>query len=587
MVHNAGHSEKDIVMVASPETYIQDVLNTWQAPGAAVAVLQGDDVLVMEGFGWRNVAEKLPMTAQTRFAIASCTKAFTAMGVALLVDEGLLEWDKPVRDYMPDFRLKDDYATQHTTPRDLLSHRTGVPRHDLAWFGTDFSREQLIHNLRYLEPFTSFRGKYYYQNMMYMTAGYLCGYLTGQSWESFIQDRIFNVLGMHNSTFGPWLDGGQTAVPYRFRRKLQTVVEMAYYDASRARDYDPLGPAGGIYSTVEDLGLWLKVHLNHGYAGDVQLVSAHNLREMHAPQMIMPASGFNEELFGTTLNAYGMGWTIRPYKGFTLIQHNGAIDGFRALISVIPQPKLGIVALVNLDQKNVPEALTYGLIDHFLDVAGDDWQKRFFEIDSAILEAQDKGERGAIEDRVADASPTHDPMDYTGDYTAEGYADLRIKFENQVLHAWLAGEWNRLEHYHYDIFELYLELWDTYLKLSFVTDTTGSVDSVFVPIEPEVEPVVFKKKPITVDETSLDVLTGVYVMPIAGMDVTISLKQGDLYVTVSGQSTEQLLPHRQLNHTISFKVKDDANTLFEFAADGSHLQVKQGGMLFDAPRKLY
>ncbi|MCI0709539.1 MAG: beta-lactamase family protein, partial [Chloroflexi bacterium] len=354
-------------------------MEDWHAPGAAVAVLKSDEVAMMEGFGYRDVEQQLPVTPDTRFAIASCTKAFTAMGVALLVDDGLLEWDKSVRDYIPDFRMYDDYATQNLTVRDLLCHRSGIPRHDFAWMGTDFTREEIVHNLRYLKPFTSFRGKYYYQNIMYATAGYLCQVVSGQVWENFISERIFDVLGMENTNFSFIASDSihKTAFPYHFDVMQQQLVQLKHYAYRDGAEHEPTGPAGSIYSTIRDLTKWLKVHLR---VSEVSLVSESNLRQMHLPHTIIRAQEAKELLYQTDLLTYGLGWRIRPHRGYTLIQHGGAIDGFRSTVSFIPETKLGVIVLTNLQLRDTPDAITLELIDDILELDPNRWHQRLLEI---------------------------------------------------------------------------------------------------------------------------------------------------------------------------------------------------------------
>jgi CubicO group peptidase (beta-lactamase class C family) len=166
-----------------------------------VAVVVGDEVVLLKGYGFRDVEKKLPMTAETQMPIASVTKQFTVAALATLVRQGKLDWDKPVREYLPDFRMNNEYATSHLTPRDLVTHRSGLPRHDAIWYGTDLNREQIYHRLPFFEFSRDLRVRFQYNNLMFMTAGYLGGQIAKSSWEDLVKNALFTPLGMKRSNF--------------------------------------------------------------------------------------------------------------------------------------------------------------------------------------------------------------------------------------------------------------------------------------------------------------------------------------------------------------------------------------------------
>ncbi len=174
--------------------FVQTIIQKWKVPGAAIAIVKDNEVIFSEGIGLRDVEQGLAMTPQTLMPIASCTKAFTTAAMALLVDAGKLDWDTPVRHYLPTFKLYDMVATEHLTPRDLVTHRSGLPRHDLMWYENESTRQELFDRLRYLQPSKDIRTTFQYQNLMYMVAGYLVGEIAGQSWEDFVQQQIFDRL---------------------------------------------------------------------------------------------------------------------------------------------------------------------------------------------------------------------------------------------------------------------------------------------------------------------------------------------------------------------------------------------------------
>lgn len=566
--------------------YIQQAMESWQIPGAAVAVVRGDEVVHAAGYGVRNVETGDPVTLNTRFAIASMTKAFTSMGVALQVDQGRLSWDAPVRDYLPWFKMKDTYASQHISLRDMLSHRSGLPRHDLAWYRAPFTREELVRLIQHHEPNKTFREAWQYQNLMYVTAGYVTGLVSGMTWEEFVQQYIFDALGMTGSSFSAETvqQSDDYALPYRIVRERgepDRVEQMAFYDMP------VVGPAGSIHSNLNDLIHWLKVHLNEGRFGDTQFVSPGNLAEMHKPQMIMPVDGMHENLFGTTLQAYGMGWFVEPYKGYTVIHHGGNIDGFSLMLSFVPQAKVGSIILTNIDGRPLRDLLTYEIYDRLLDLPENDWNGKYHAIWSEMFKGMDQERDTTDAERVPDTQPSHPLSDYAGVYAADGYADFSVRVEEDSLQGWLAGQWWPLHHYHYDIFELDLSRFEMHLKVAFHTDTRGRVSSVSVPIESAVADVVYTRKPVTIDQATMESLEGVYDMPFEGMELTIAAKpDGKLFAQMTGQTEIELVPLEAGDGKYEFTLKGVPNASIVFEDDeGTALALlKQAGSVYRAPK---
>lgn len=569
-------------------SYVQESMQSWQIPGVALAILKEDEVLHMAGYGVCDVEQGTPVTPDTLFAIASVTKAFTAMGVALLVDEGKVEWDKPVRTYLPEFRLKDSYVSERITLRDLLSHRSGLPRHDLSWYGTDFDRAAILKNLQYYAFSKGFRETWQYQNLMYMTAGYLVGAVTGSSWEDFTRRRIFEPLNMKRSCFSPdeMQKQGNYATPYRIKHTLgepDKLEAMEHYTSA------PLGPAGSIHSSVADLANWLRVHLNAGQFGDQTFVSPGNVQQMHLPQMVMPMDSIQAEMLGTTISLYGMGWFVVPYRGYTLIHHGGNIDGFSLIVGFVPQQKVGVAVLTNIEGRPLRDVLLYEAVDRVLDLPDNHWNIRFHKVWDAIYAAMDQDKVTTSEERVSDKPTSHPLADYAGEYAADGYADFKVRQDGDGLQAWIAGDWFPLTHYHYDIFNLDVARFEMRVPVSFFTDVTGEISAVSVPIEPAVENIIFKRKPITIEPAVLAALVGVYTMPFEGMELFITLKQDKLFMHTTGHTDEELLPFRVTAAGVEFKLKSDEKNRLEVVRDAQgnyHLAIlKEPGSVYHAPRK--
>lgn len=306
-------------MTASPldgfDAFVGRVLRDWEVPGAGVAVVQGTDVLFARGFGLRDVERNLTVDEGTLFPIASCTKAFTTASMSVLVDEGRLDWDTPVREYLPWFTLRDPVVSERITPRDLVTHRSGLPRHDLVWYGRRAAREELVRRMRHLEPSKDLRTTYQYNNLMYTAAGYLVGTIAGEAWESFARTRLLEPLDMKRTTFSVSTLAEDPNASLGYAEKDDTVKQVPF------RNLDAICPAGGINSCVAELSRWVIAHLNGGRLGERLVLSEAQLAEMHAGHMVMPETDKYPEL--PPLAAYGLGWRVRPYRGHVTISHTG------------------------------------------------------------------------------------------------------------------------------------------------------------------------------------------------------------------------------------------------------------------------
>lgn len=508
----------------------------WKVPGLAVSIVKDGKIIFAEGFGYRDVERNLKVTPHTVFAIGSCTKAFTATAMGMLVDEGKVGWDKPVRDYLPAFKLQDIVASERMTPRDLLCHRSGLPRHDAMWYGSALSREELFSRLQYLEPSKDFRTVWQYQNLMFMTAGYLAGQVAGMSWEAFIRKRIFEPLEMKESNFS--VNDSQKAPDFAlpYQEKNDKVEPMPF------RNLDAIGPAGSINSNVLDMANWILMNLNKGKFNDRQVVSEAALAEIHTPQMVMPRPIQYDEIL---YPSYGMGWMIVPYRGHLLLQHGGGIDGFIAMVAFLPKDNLGAVILSNSGSTPLPSIVLYDIIDRMLGLSPVDWSKRIKdEIGKAKAEAE-KAKKEPDRDRKPDTQPSHPLADFSGEYEHPAYGTLAIVREGEGLKARFNTRDFVISHYHYDIFEATNEAADQKLKLSFLTDLKGNIGSVSLQLEPAVKDIVFTRAPekAMLEKSFLEKFVGQY--KYQGLVVTIYLKGGKtLTAAAPGQPEYELVPYK-------------------------------------------
>jgi CubicO group peptidase (beta-lactamase class C family) len=433
---------------ASVDALVQDSLKAWRVPGVSVAIVQGDEVTYLKGAGVKEAAGARPVTPDTVFAIGSTTKAFTTAAMAILVDEGKMNWDDPVRQHVPFFRLSDPLADQNVSLRDIVCHRTGLSRNDMLWYASPWGRDEIIRKIGFVRLSRPFRYTYQYQNIMFLTAGQAVGLAAKTTWEDFIQRRLFDPLGMSGSNFSTTAAEAAADHATPHRKNKQDVVEAIAW-----RNIDNVGPAGSINSSAHDLAKWVRLHLGDGTFEGRRIVSGTNLAETRTPQMVIrlegPARAFNPD---TDLMSYGMGWVIQDYRGNTIVSHGGAIDGFRARIVLVPKAKAGIVVLSNLGQTQMPEALSNGIVDLLLGLPKKDWNGYLIEQVKKMENEQKAREREREEKRHKGTRPSRELAAYAGAYEDPGYGKVTVSLEDRSLFVQWSTFKSRLDHYHFDTF---------------------------------------------------------------------------------------------------------------------------------------
>jgi len=581
-MHDRRPKKEMIAELEGYREFVAEQMGIWKVPGVAIAVIKDGEVVFSEGLGLRNVEANLPVNPETIFAIGSASKAFATMSVGILVDDGRLAWDNPLRDYLPDFRMWDPFATERMTPRDLVTHRSGLPRHDLMWYNSPLSRSEMYDRLRYLEPNKDFRTYFQYQNLMYMTAGHLVGQIAGSSWEQVVAERIFRPLEMGSSNLS--VEESQHAADYAlpYDEKKGEVRLIPF------RNIDAIGPAGSINSNLVDMANWVKLHLGGGQFKGQQVISAGNLSQMHTPQMVilgMPGMDTLTKFKEIGPMAYGLGWFINPYRGHTLVHHGGNIDGFSSLISFIPAEGVGAVVLTNLNSTMLTYVVTFDLYDRLLGLGLLDWGPRLKAEVDAMLAAAEKALEKSAADRKPDAPPSHPLAAYAGSYRHPGYGPFTVTLDGDRLTA----HYNQFDlpvtHYHYDTFDVKFELEDLELKASFATDAQGRIASVSLPLEGNVNDIVFSRvAPESMRERSfLEPLAGAY--DLMGTPVQIVL-QGEhtLVLAIPGQPAAELEPVEGTE----FSVKGRPGLRIEFKRDESgavtEAVVTQQGAVLTAKR---
>lgn len=446
-------------------------MKQWKTPGLALVVVHEDRVIYLKGLGVRELDKPEAVTPDTIFPIASCSKSFTTLAMGMLVDEGKLDWDEPVRKHVPYFHLADKLADADVTLRDLVTHRTGVGSHDLFWYATPWSLEERIRRAGKLDLDLPFRAGFRYQVVLFGAAGVAVGNASKSTWQDFVQTRILDALDMKSSrcTQPPADANTNQASPHK-KGDDGRIVSIPRY-ALTAPD-----PAGSIHSTARDLAAYLRFQLSDGTWNGKQLISAENLAEPQTPQVVLRRVGAARRMNPETLFLhYGMGWIVQDYRGKRLLMHGGSIDGFRAHLTLVPEANLGIALLNNLDGGLANLALSNSLVDLFLDAPPKDWSSYFLELFEAG-EREDRARARELRDQRDPKGPPRALQAYVGVYDDAAYGSCKIELDKKGL-IW---SWQKLriplEHFQGDIFVAnYGPLVDT--GFIFTEGADGTVDS--------------------------------------------------------------------------------------------------------------
>ncbi len=551
--------------LAGFDEFVQSAMKSWGVPGLAIAIVKDGKVVLAKGYGLRNIQANLPVTPDTIFAIGSSTKAFTTMAMGILVEEGKLAWDEPVTKYLPRFALKDEVAGRRMTPRDLVTHRSGLPRHDLVWYNAKLSRPELVARLAYLEPNEDFREKFQYQNLMFLTAGHVTAEVAGASWEDVIRTRILEPIGMTNSNFAvsESQKSRDFATPYTLKDKIALDIPFRVIDA--------MGPAGSINSSVNDMSKWLQLNLGGGTIGGKRIVAARQVEDMHRPQMVIQTFPGLFEDPEIQQPSYGLGWIIESYRGRKRVHHGGAIDGFICQVAMIPDEGLGVVVLANLGGTPLPEIVARHASDRLLGLEPIDWNGRYLKRREVGEKASASAKKAAGEERKSGTKPAHALDDYAGEYVHPAYGSVTVMRSGEGLTARFHDLPMRFNHWHYETFRADVEeksLSELKLFFQFFTDAQGEVDRLTVPFEPSVDPIAFKKLPPArlTDAGFLRQLAGDYAMaenPAFKMAVTLT--GSTLSLALPGQPPLELEPA----HGTTFNLKG-------LSGFGARFVVEQG-----------
>ena len=520
--------------------WLESARVAWDVPGIAVVCVRGGEVVSIEARGMRDVEQALPVTPDTLFAIGSSTKAFTALGLGSFVEEGHVSWDDPVRDVLPEFRLHTSLDSDAVTLRDLVTHRTGLPRHDAVWYGhSSMERRGLLERLPHLEPTARLRETWQYNNLMFVVAGIVIEELAGESWEDALRARLLTPLGMNRTVFSVTdaQEDADHALPYRIDDNKP--VRIPY------RRIENVGPAGSIQSSVRDMAQWLKLWLGNGEVDGKRVAKEATLAEQRTPAMLMLGFDLEQDVMPI---GYGHGWMIDLYRGHVRVHHGGAIDGFTAMVAFVPKEAVGVVVFANTNS-GLPGIAAQHALDRLLGLESKDWSGLALatrDAAKALADTQAEGGDDSAPPRRADASPPRPLDEYVGIYEHKGYGRVVIELDGDALKLTSEDLSSRLEPWHFEVFRFAKEEGSMLSGqlVRFECDFDGEVAALSSRAEVMLEPLRFARLPDErlTDPAYLARYVGRY--SLGGVIVRVELRGETLTTTVPGQPTYDLEPRR-------------------------------------------
>lgn len=544
------------------DSVLNRILADQHVAGFAVAVVKGGNVIYSKGFGYRDLAAKKPVTPNTLFAIGSSTKAFTASLLGLLAKDNKLKLDDKAVAYLPSLRFYNDEMNNQITIRDLMAHRTGLSRYDYSWllFNTA-NRDSLISRVKFMQPTSGVREKWYYNNFMYLAQGMIVEKMTGKTWEQNIKEKFFGPLEMNrsNTDIKQFQNDADAALPYNTIDNTNKKVD--YYNING------MGPAGSINSSVNDMANWLKVWISGGKYNGNNVLPTNYIAEAASAQMVISGglpSGYKDIYMAN----YGLGWMLSSYRGLYEVEHGGNINGFSASVAFYPTEEVGIVVLTNQNGSSVPDIVRNSIVDRLFKFEPRDWNGEAKKAAEAAAKAKKAEKQNGKKNIISKTNPSHPLNDYVGDFETAAYGVVNITNEKAGLYAQVGENRLFLKHVHFDVFEPKdvdkkgkIDTSSSKNLFNFLGDNEGKVSSLTIQLDPDKEPVLFKYKPKAkvLDLKLLQSYVGDY--ELGKVLVKVYLKDKVLFVAVPGQQDYETVVVD--DHTFDIKVLKGFSVKFE------------------------
>ena len=548
------------------DAYMDQLLKDWNTPGIGVGIVINDKLVFAKGYGYRDYGRKLPFTPTTLCPIASNSKLFTAVAAGMLVEQGKLTWDKPVRDAVPTVQFYNDQLNNNVTLRDMLSHRTGVTRHDLIWFKSPFTRKELFEKLKYLEPQQPMRETFLYNNLMFSAAGYIIELKSGKTWEKYVRENVFEPLDMNTSTYtiADMLKLPDHGVPYREKRDSFELYQIPYYE-----DTEGVAPAGAIISNINELSHWLVALMNDGSYNGKQVLPPNVLKATMQPAIGLP-NALGEALgYWEVLNPdYGMGRQTASYRGHLMTFHGGDLPGFHSQVSFLPNEKIGVIVLVIGDHAApLYNVVSYNVYERLLGMDQTPWSERRLKIRLANKKAGTEARAKAGGDRVPDTKPSHPLSDYAAEYENPAYGIVKIGCKSEQLDFTFHEFQYPLSHFHYDRFDTPDDEQYGRFSVNFRTNPQGDISEAVMSID-EAE-VVFARKPEVLSPKLLEKLAGTYLTP-SQVKFEVRYQPGaGLSLVFPGGPPQKLIQVKRLE----FRTPQSGDTIYEFVLENGQVKA--------------
>jgi CubicO group peptidase (beta-lactamase class C family) len=548
------------------DAYMAQVLVDWNVPGIGVGIVVKDKLVFAKGYGYRDHGQKIPFTPTTTAPIASNTKLFTSVAAGLLVDDGKLDWDKPIRHYVPSIKFYDDDLDRTVTVRDMLSHRTGITRHDSIWFKSDFTQKDLFERLKYLEPSQPPRSVFLYNNMMYAGTGYAIELLAGKPWEAVVRDRILNPLGMTSTTFtiADLLKNAEPGVPYTERRDSNELYKIPYYS-----DAIGVAPAGAMNSNIVDMSRWLIALMNDGQLEGKQVLPKAVIRQTLAPSIALPNTGLEVRGWGELLNAaYGMGRWTASYRGHLIAYHGGDLPGFHSQVSTMPYDGLGVIVFV-IGNHAAPlyNIVSYNVYERLLGMSLTPWSERqnTIRLKNKELGMQARAKAGG--GRVTGTRPSHQLDDYVGEFEHPAYGVLTIAKSNPGLTFDFHKVRMPLNHFHYDRFDTPDDEENGMWSVNFLTNAQGEIDRAEMSLDESAVTFARRVPPALTSVTTLGQYVATYQSPNGNTFDVVLRPDNTLAIRNADGTFQNLIPWRPHR----FRIKEFPDVTYEFTVTGGRV----------------
>jgi CubicO group peptidase (beta-lactamase class C family) len=563
-VHAQDRSAEVAQRLSGFDAFMEKTLKDWNAPGIGVGIVVNDKLVFAKGYGYRDYEKKLPITANTLFPIASNTKLFTAVAAGFLVEEGKLTWDRPIRESVPTIEFYDNALNNTVTLRDMLSHRTGITRHDTIWYKSNYTTKELFERLKYLEPKEPPRQLFLYNNMMYAGAGYSIELQSGKPWADYVREKILKPLEMNHTVYSiaDMLKASDYGVPFTERRDSMELYKIPYYE-----DTQGLAAAGAIISNIEDLSHWLIALMNNGQYAGKQILPPKVLQATLEPAISLPNSAGQTRGWWEVLNsAYGMGRWTASYRGRLIAYHGGDLPGFHSQISYMPNEHIGVIVFV-IGNHTAPlyNPISYNVYERLLGMDQVPWTDRLLDIRLKNKKAGTEARSKAGAARVPNTKPSHPLEDYVGEYEHRAYGILKIGLKDNQLQFDFHKILSPMTHFHYDRFDTPDDEQNGKWSVSFTTNPQGDIDKATMSLD-EAE-ATFVRRPASISAELAQRLAGNYETPSGGKFQVVMKPGSGLYIVAIGAPEQKLIPYKGLK----FRIQEFADVVIEFVEENGQI----------------